>query len=203
MPLTNGRQSDGSGRRQTALTREPGDLPSHGSCAGRGASATVEPSSTVLKGRHAPIFWAGSAPQAESSKGHMRMSEIGATPKSTVLVCITCRAAADPVEAPRAGLALAEATASAAADATDILVQRIRCLGNCSRACSAAIRSDSAWTYVFGGLDASRDGESLIAGARLLAQTPDGIMPWRGRPEALKRGLIARIPPTDFCEEPS
>jgi predicted metal-binding protein len=132
----------------------------------------------------------------------MRMSEIGATPKATVLVCITCRAVTDPIEAPRAGLALAEATASAATDGGDVRVQRIRCLGNCSRGCSAAIRCDNAWTYVFGGLDASRDGGSLIAGARLLAQAPDGIMPWRGRPEVLKRGLIARIPPTFFEEPP-
>jgi len=26
-------------------------------------------------------------------------------------------------------------------------------------------------------------------------------MPWRGRPEALKRGLIARVPPLDFTEQ--
>jgi len=24
------------------------------------------------------------------------------------------------------------------------------------------------------------------------------ILPWRGRPEPLKRGLIARVPPIDF-----
>ena len=35
------------------------------------------------------------------------------------------------------------------------------------------------------------------------AQAADGIMPWRGRPESLKRGLIARIPPINFREEPS
>jgi predicted metal-binding protein len=40
-------------------------------------------------------------------------------------------------------------------------------------------------------------------GAQLLAQATDGIMPWRGRPESLKRGLIARIPPIDYREEPS
>jgi predicted metal-binding protein len=26
-------------------------------------------------------------------------------------------------------------------------------------------------------------------------------MPWRGRPEPLKRGLIARVPPIDFQED--
>jgi predicted metal-binding protein len=27
------------------------------------------------------------------------------------------------------------------------------------------------------------------------------LMPWRGRPDALKRGLIARVPPFDFSEQ--
>jgi predicted metal-binding protein len=129
------------------------------------------------------------------------MSDIGATGRATVLVCITCRAATDPIDAPRAGVALAEATDVAATNCPDISVQRIRCLGNCGRGLSAAIRCENAWTYVFGGLEASRDGLTLIAGARLLAQAADGIMPWRGRPEPLKRGLVARLPPIDFREE--
>jgi predicted metal-binding protein len=52
---------------------------------------------------------------------------------------------------------------------------------------------------VFGGLDAAC-APALVDGARLLASATDGIMPWRGRPEALKRGLIARVPPLDFKE---
>ena len=40
--------------------------------------------------------------------------------------------------------------------------------------------------------------DALIEGARLLAGAADGILPWRGRPEILKRGLIARVPPIDF-----
>jgi predicted metal-binding protein len=134
------------------------------------------------------------------------MSNIESAGRATVLVCITCRATdtADSLaaDAPRPGLILAEATAAAAANAPDVSVQRVRCLGNCSRGLSAAIRCDDAWTYVFGGLEASRDGLPLIAGARLLAGAADGIMPWQGRPEPLKRGLIARIPPRNFQESP-
>jgi predicted metal-binding protein len=146
------------------------------------------------------------------------MIDAGPTAQPTVMVCITCRTATDlgnelDADAPRAGSALADATlaaaaaAAAAADAADataapdVNVQRIRCLGNCSRGLSAAIRCENAWTYVFGGLDPARDGPSLIIGARLLAQAADGIMPWRGRPDSLKRGLIARVPPINFREE--
>jgi predicted metal-binding protein len=34
----------------------------------------------------------------------------------------------------------------------------------------------------------------------MMANAPDGILPWRGRPERLKRGLIARVPPIGFAE---
>jgi predicted metal-binding protein len=118
--------------------------------------------------------------------------------QTTVLVCVTCRASTDPDNAPRKGLALARATTLALGDEDRIQVQAVRCLGNCNRGLSAAIRREKAWTYVFGHLDAERDGPTLIAGARLFAASTDGLMPWRGRPEPLKRGLIARVPPLDF-----
>ncbi len=100
----------------------------------------------------------------------------------------------------RPGLLLARATARAA-EGTGVTVRQVRCLANCSRACSAAIRRDGAWTYVFGGLEPERDVGALIEGAKLFARAADGLMPWRGRPEILKRGLIARVPPIDFEEE--
>jgi predicted metal-binding protein len=123
--------------------------------------------------------------------------------RTTVLVCITCRTPADPSNAPPKGAELAIATRLALGEACDVDVQHVRCLGNCNRGLSAAIRRDHAWTYVFGNLDALRDGPTLIAGARLFAESADGLMPWRGRPEPLKRGLIARVPPLDFCGDPS
>ena len=96
----------------------------------------------------------------------------------------------------RPGAMLAAATAHAAAG-TEVEVRPIRCLANCTRGPSAAMRSNGSWTYVFGGLDVSC-AAALIEGARMLARAADGILPWRGRPAPLKRGLIARIPPIDF-----
>jgi predicted metal-binding protein len=126
--------------------------------------------------------------------------DIEATTSTTIYVCITCRRAGDPEDGVRTGLLLARATARAA-EGTGVTVRQVRCLANCTRALSAAVRSDGAWTYVFGGLDADTDAVALIEGARLLARAEDGVMPWRGRPEILKRGLIARVPPIDFEEE--
>ena len=79
----------------------------------------------------------------------------------------------------------------------------VRGLGK--RGCTAVLRrndpSAPAWTYVFGHLDPATDAQALVQGAKLLAGSADGLMPWRGRPDALKRGLIARVPPFDFSEQ--
>ena len=127
-------------------------------------------------------------------------AELEALASTTIYVCITCRRATDPEDAPRPGLALARATARAA-EGSGVTVRRVRCLANCNRALSAAMRCDGTWTYVFGGLEAETDAAALVEGARLLARAEDGVMPWRGRPEVLKRGMIARMPPIDFPEE--
>ena len=115
-----------------------------------------------------------------------------------VYVCVTCRPVGEPDSPVRPGALLAAATTRAAAG-TEVQVRPMRCLANCSRGPSAALRCNGSWTYVFGGLDVTC-AEALIEGARLLAGAADGILPWRGRPTPLKRGLIARVPPMDFQE---
>ena len=131
-------------------------------------------------------------PQADAE----RSAEQSAAP--VVYVCITCRQAGEPEREPRPGMLLADATERAALG-TEVEVRRLRCLANCTRGPSAAMRCNGSWTYVFGGLDPAC-ADALVVGARLLATTADGILPWRGRPEHLKGRLIARVPPLDFLE---
>jgi predicted metal-binding protein len=118
---------------------------------------------------------------------------------ATVIVCITCRRPIDPEDFPRPGLAFADAVVEAARN-TGVRVKRVRCLANCKRGLSAAVRREAGWTYIFGDLDPATAAPALIAGARLFARADDGVMPWRGRPQPLKTGLIARVPPDDYEE---
>ena len=119
-----------------------------------------------------------------------------ATAGPVVYVCITCRRLGEPDIEPKPGALLAAAAMQAAAG-TEVEVRSIRCLANCTRGPSAAMRANGSWTYVFGGLDEA-DAGALIEGAQLLAGAADGILPWRERPAPLKRGLVARVPPLDF-----
>ena len=138
------------------------------------------------------------SPVMRETEGEITSDAPAPTNAPTIYVCTTCRPPSEPDSAVRPGVILATATVAAAAG-TDVDVRPMRCLGNCSRGASAALRANGSWTYVFGGLDASC-AEALIEGARLLAGAADGILPWRGRPERLKRGMIARIPPLGFQE---
>jgi predicted metal-binding protein len=120
-------------------------------------------------------------------------------PELTVLVCSSCRREGDPEAEPRPGSLLAADTRRAAAG-TGVVVRQVACLGNCRRGLSAAVFRAGCWAYVFGGLDTG-SGADLVAGARLFGESTDGFMPFRARPEALKRGLIARIPHPDILKD--
>ncbi|ESY86028.1 DUF1636 family protein [Mesorhizobium australicum] len=117
----------------------------------------------------------------------------------TVIVCASCRDETGSDARPRAGELLAEDTRQAAL-AEKIRVRTVECLGNCKRRLSAAILRDGCWSYVFGDLTTT-SGADLVTGAKLFATSSDGLIPWRGRPDSLKRGLVARIPPLDMLKD--
>ena len=62
------------------------------------------------------------------------------------------------------------------------------------------MRRDGAWTYVFGHLDPAA-ARPPLSGAHI-SPAPATPLPWRGRPDVLKRGLIARTPPLGLRRGP-
>ena len=75
-------------------------------------------------------------------------------------------------------------------------IRAVECLTNCKSGCSVALSGPGKWGYVYGNLDPHMIDELCELG-RLYAETNDGIVPWRERPESLRRNVIARIPPLD------
>ncbi len=111
----------------------------------------------------------------------------------TVLVCSSCRKEDGSDVRPRPGELLARA-AREANPHLDIAVETVECLGNCKRRLSAAVVTPGGWSYVFGDLTLDNAAD-LIDGAVLMRGSVDGLMPWRGRPQCMKKGMVARIPP--------
>lgn len=135
-----------------------------------------------------------SAGTADISSGHD-----DALAGVTIIVCASCRNETGSDAHPRAGELLADDTRRAASG-EDIRIRSVECLGNCKRRLSAAILRDGCWSYVFGDLTET-SGADLVTGAKLFATSKDGLIPWRGRPDSLKRGLVARIPPLDLLKD--
>ena len=113
---------------------------------------------------------------------------------TTVLVCVTCRRAEDAAEAPRAGARLAEALAAAAESRDDVRVVPVECLSVCKRPVTIGFAADEKWTYVYGDFD-DEAAPAILAAVALYGAADDGLIPWKMRPDAFKKGVVARIPP--------
>jgi predicted metal-binding protein len=120
-------------------------------------------------------------------------------PTTIIHVCVTCREAgeiADPsVERPGARL-WRSLSAAALRRAAQAAIRPVECLSVCKRPCTIGFSAAGKWTYVYGDFtpdDAS--AEAILDAAALYAATPDGLIPWKERPQALKKGVVARIPP--------
>jgi predicted metal-binding protein len=71
----------------------------------------------------------------------------------------------------------------------------VECLSVCKRPCTVSFAASGNRTYGYGDLLPETSVETILAGAALYAAAPDGVIAWKLRPEALKRGVVARIPP--------
>ncbi|MBV1706855.1 MAG: DUF1636 family protein [Hyphomicrobiales bacterium] len=121
---------------------------------------------------------------------------------TTIHVCTTCRAPGETLEPreARAGFRLWRSLQRHAV-AGEVVINPVECLSVCKRPCTVALSAPGKWTYVYGDLVAETATAIILAGAALYGAAPDGIVAWRSRPDALKRGVVARLPPLE--PEPS
>ncbi len=118
-------------------------------------------------------------------------------PATELLVCIKCRRGTEVAEdGTRPGAVLYD-TLSAATLPEGVTLKPVECLSNCSQGCTVALRGPGRWSYVYGNFDEATQADIVLEGATRYAATPDGLVPWRERPEHFRKNCIARIPPME------
>ena len=126
-----------------------------------------------------------------------------------LIICTTCRPAGVSRDVPAAGEALLEAVQVAAWDLDDAQQARIRvrglaCMSGCTRACTVALQAAGKYTYYFGDLVADEvTAAEVLACAQLHADSTDGNLLRKERPERLRSGILARLPPLGLMVSPS
>ncbi len=112
----------------------------------------------------------------------------------TLHVCITCRAGQTiPEGQPTPGALLRHAILDVGVPPGVTLVP-IESLSPCNQGCSVALSAPGRWSYVYGRLSEA-NAQDVVTGAAAYAAAPDGIVPWRTRPEIFRKQSLARIPP--------
>jgi len=65
----------------------------------------------------------------------------------------------------------------------------------CNHGCVIALQGEEKLTYLFGNLTIDDSASAVFQCATQYYTNLDGLLPWSERPEALKRGILAKIPP--------
>lgn len=113
------------------------------------------------------------------------------------MVCATCRVEGEPVppSGELAGARLLASLREAAAADPALEIVAVECLSVCKRPCTVGFAAPGKWIYVYGDLPAESGAAVILDAARLYAATPDGLIPWKLRVDAIKKGVVARFPP--------
>nr|WP_276562386.1 DUF1636 domain-containing protein [Hoeflea prorocentri] len=122
-------------------------------------------------------------------------------------VCTRCRQAAfSGPDNQRPGYRLAKTLHSqfsgSAAAGLGMSFRGVRCMSQCKRPCVVALSGPSKYTLVFGDLHPQTDAEAILELAEKYATTTNGFVERADRPEALRAGILGRIPPLNLDGDP-
>lgn len=120
-----------------------------------------------------------------------------------IIVCTTCRPQGASRELPAEGQDLFEAVQEAllvceldTGQHKGLQLRGQACMSGCSRACTVTLQAQGKFTYYFGDLipDAETAAQ-VIACAQQHKHSADGNLARNARPERLRSGILARLPP--------
>src|SRR3546814_1555522 len=121
----------------------------------------------------------------------MRISDWSSDVCSSDLLC-------EDSEGAPAGRHLYEVLLAATSGSPDIGIAPVDCFAVCERPVTLAFQGAGRWSYLVGGADPQCDVADILAAARAVAASPDGIPAMADRPPFFRRGVIGRMPPPNF-----
>ncbi|WP_017317723.1 DUF1636 domain-containing protein [Mastigocladopsis repens] len=80
----------------------------------------------------------------------------------------------------------------------EFAIQPVECMSACDRSCVIGFASVGKYTYLFGDLSSDLSIAEIAAVLECASKYytyPQGLLPWAERPEPLKKGILAKIPP--------
>jgi predicted metal-binding protein len=86
------------------------------------------------------------------------------------------------------------------ANAPEVKVRAVQCLGVCKGPATIAVSAPDGYTFVFGDLE-PESGAAAVAAFVLSYSMGDYFVPWAARPELLRSRLVARIPSVKWSPE--
>lgn len=79
--------------------------------------------------------------------------------------------------------------------APEFSLQAVECMSACNSPCVVTFAAAGKFTYVFGNLPVDGSASAVLECASQYYAIIDGLLPWSERPEPLKKGIVAKIPP--------
>jgi predicted metal-binding protein len=74
-------------------------------------------------------------------------------------------------------------------------IEAVKCLSACNRPCVVAYVAPYKTTLMFGDLPPLQSAIAILQLAEQYHASSDGLIPRQERPDILKKGILARIPP--------
>ncbi|MEM9106071.1 MAG: DUF1636 domain-containing protein [Pseudomonadota bacterium] len=102
----------------------------------------------------------------------------------------------------RLAVAIHARFAESAAGRLGMGLRGVRCMSQCKRPCAIALSGADKYTLIFGDLEPHRDTQAILDLAEQYAVIPDGYIPRAERPESLQSGILGRVAPLHFVNDP-
>jgi len=117
----------------------------------------------------------------------------------TLFVCVLCRASkSNSADDLSDGQSLFNQLSKELAECdwrNAIHLHPVRCMGACSRSCVVAFTAPDKLTFILSELSATDAVSELLQFSGQYVACSDGKVPYKERPEAIKKGIHAVLPP--------